>query len=231
VCHDRDVRDLLVVLFWLWLLVALAVYGYRIFRRVTQGPKATRDSTSAEGPTGDGGLRARLGMSPPPPLPDGPVEARLPESLRRAGSPPPDGVAVIPTGGPASSTEVPTPATGVAGAPGGPGAIDPPLRRPTTLAEALAGIRMPADLLPLVSTDEPGLVDGRRARFGATGTNVPTVAVALGEELRRLGYVVDGLETLGSTRAGLTATRDEVTVSVSVTIDDDTGSVVAELNV
>ena len=82
--------------------------------------------------------------------------------------------------------------------------------RMVTLAEALQGIRMPEDLLPLIEPGEPGRVDGRRARFGGTGTNVPTVAVALGEELRRLGYTVDGLETITSARAGLTATRDDI---------------------
>ena len=107
-----------------------------------------------------------------------------------------------------------------------------PTRLPT-LAEALEGIQMPAGLLPVVSPDEPGLADGRRARFAATGTNVPVVTTSLAEELRRLGYAVDGLDTLTSDRAGLSASRHDLAVAVAATIeiDGETGAVVVELNV
>ncbi len=100
-----------------------------------------------------------------------------------------------------------------------------------TLAEALQGIQMPEGLVPVISTDGPGVADDRRARFSATGTNVPLVAVSLTEELRRLGYAVDGMDTMTSTRAGLTATRDSTAVAATIDIDDDTGAVVVDLKV
>lgn len=235
-CHDSTVRDVLVVLFWLWLLLALGVYAYRIIRRATKGPKAEREARAAGGdgvaPTG-GSVLSRLGTGSAPPLPEGPIEARLPRSLQDL---PPavdaEGHVVIPSGGPSD----------VARAAGHHGDADAstagdeasgagPQPTPVTLAEALQGIRMPADLLPIVDPGEPGLVDGRRARFGATGTSVPAVATALGDELRRLGYTVDGLDTVTSARAGLTATRDANAVAATIEIDDDTGAVVVQLNV
>ena len=144
------------------------------------------------------------------PLPDGPIEARLPQSLQNVPPPAAADDVVIPHGGPADVTRSVRPES----TPSSPTAEPAPIGMPrmVTLAEALQGIRMPEDLLPLVEPGEPGLADGRRARFGGTGTNVPTVAVALGDELRRLGYTVDGLETITSARAGLTATRDDVAV-------------------
>lgn len=230
-CHHSNVRDVLVVLFWVWLLVALGVYVYRIYRRATTGPKAERAARATDGaaPTGASVL-SRLGKGSPPPLPEGPLEARLPRSLQNV--PPPvdaEGHLVIPSGGPSEIAraavhhddhDAPAPPDDMAS--------PAPLPAHVTLAEALKGIQMPADLLPMV---EPGLIDGRRARFGATGTNVPTVAVALGDELRRLGYTVSGLDTISSTRAGLAATRDTTSVAATVEINDDTGAVVVQLNV
>jgi len=43
VCHDSIVRQVLLVLFWLWVLVALGVYAYRIYRRAVRGPKAEQE--------------------------------------------------------------------------------------------------------------------------------------------------------------------------------------------
>jgi hypothetical protein len=234
VCHHSPVRDVLVVLFWIWLLAALGVYGYRLYRRATQGPKAQRQADAPGTASSEGGLLSRLGQSSPPPLPEGPIEARLPQSLQHM--PPPAGAigdageVVIPPGGPSDVTRASTqPRAGDTTPTPTPEPVGMP--RMVTLGEALQGIHMPEDLLPVVEAGDPGVIDGRRARFGATGTNVPTVAVALGDELRRLGFAVDGLETITSTRAGLTATRDAMSVAASIEIDDDTGAVTVELNV
>ncbi len=228
-CHDSPVRDVLVVLFWIWVLAALGVYAYRLWRRATKGPKKAREAASADGTAdggGEGGLLSRFTQGSVAPLPEGPIEARLPQSLQNVPPPTPDGDVVIPPGGPADAATAARPDP----QPTEP-APAPAMPRMVTLAEALQGIRMPEDLLPLVEPGEPGLADGRRARFGGTGTNVPTVAVALGDELRRLGYAVDGLETITSARAGLTATRDDLSVAATVHLDDDTGAVVVELNI
>ena len=55
-------------------------------------------------------------------------------------------------------------------------------------------------------------------------------AVALADELRRLGYAVDGLDTMTSARAGLSARRDEVTVAATVDLDDADGTVRVQLH-
>jgi hypothetical protein len=220
VCHDRVVRDVLVVLFWLWLLIALGVYGYRIVRRFTQGPKAERQAR-ANGATSaatedDAPPRKAFGRAAPPPLPEGPLEPRLPRSLQ----------GVTPEGEPSEITDS-APTAGTTSP-----AEDAPLapsERPT-LADALAGIRMPDGLLPVIDPGLPGLADGRIAHFAATGTTVPEVTVALADELRRLGYGVDGLDTMTADRAGISATRDGTTVSAVIDVDDANGAVRVQLH-
>jgi hypothetical protein len=222
VCHDRDVRDVLVVLFWLWLLVAVGVYGYRIVRRVSQGPKGERQARAA----GSAAARADeaapprrgFGLTAPPPLPEGPLEPRLPRSLE----------GVIPEGDPMAPADT-APASAAAGGASPDHAPLPPAARPT-LAEALAGITMPDALLPVVDPSLPGLADGRIAHFAGTGTTVAEVATALGDELRRLGYAVDGLDTMTTGRAGLSGTRDGTTVSAAIDLDDSDGSVRVQLS-
>jgi hypothetical protein len=223
------VRDALVVLFWLWVLVAVGVYGFRFFRRVTQGPKAVRaekaaaageargTATAAEPPSG--GILSGLGRSTPPPLPDGPIEARLPKSLQDRPAPDATGA----TAGLAADPTATEPVGDDASAP-------PPIPRMPTLAEALEGIRMPDDLLPSIDPSDLATADGRMARFSGTGTNVPTVAAEVGDELKRLGYAVDGLDTVTSARAGLSAHRDGTTVTAAVGLDDETGAVVVTLS-
>jgi hypothetical protein len=201
------VREVLVVLFWLWVLVAVGVYAYRIWRRVTQGPKSERQASEA----GDGATRSglgRLGRSSPPPLPEGPVEARLPASLQNA-----------------PAADAATPAAGtepVPSVPGPPAASSP---RVMTVAEAVQGIRMPDGLLPVVDPADPAVRDGRLARFSGTGTTVETVTAELADELNRLGFSVDGLSTATPVRAGLSARRDDAAVAY----DEDSTAVVVEL--
>jgi hypothetical protein len=226
------VRNVLVVLFWLWVLVALGIYAYRIFRRITQGPKSDRVARAegtTEAPGAEprrGGLLSGLTGPPPPPLPEGPVEARLPKALQDL--PPPAAAAHDDHAEPAAvdAGAAPAPAAHEADP------VEPaPIPRPPTLAEALRGIRMPDALLPDVDPTDAAITDGRRARFTGTGTSVPAVAVELGEELKRLGYAVDGLDTVTSSRAGISAHRDGTTVTAGVGLDDDTGAVVVQLGI
>jgi hypothetical protein len=205
------VRDVLVVLFWLWVLVAVGVYAYRIWRRVTQGPKSERQGSGA----GDGSTRSglgRLGRASPPPLPEGPVEARLPASLQNA-----------------PAAEAPTPAAGIEPERNVPGATAASSPRATSVAEAVQGIRMPDALVPVVDPTDPAVRDGRLARFSGTGTTVEAVTAELADELTRLGFSVDGLSTATPVRAGLSARRDGAAVSATVAYDDDSTAVVVEL--
>ena len=199
------------MLFWLWVLVALGVYSHRIWRRVTKGPKAERQAAAASAPDGKG----RLARSSPPPLPDGPVEARLPKALQvpgpaAAGDPDPEG------------------RTGADGAPGSEGPSAVPSRIPT-VAEVVEGIRMPDGLLPVVDPSDLAPRDGRVARFSGTGTTVEVVTAELASELMRLGFAVDGLTTASAVRAGLSASRDDASVGATVAYDDDSTAVVVEL--
>ncbi len=222
-CHDRGVRDVLVVLFWLWLLVALGVYGFRIVRRVSQGPKGERQARAAgdaASPSDEAAPPRRgFGLSTPPPLPEGPIEPRLPRSLQ----------GVVPEGEPTAPAGSPPAGAGAGGGASPEHAPLPPAARPT-LAEALAGIAMPDGLLPVVDPALPGIADGRIAHFAGSGATVAEVATALGDELRRLGYAVDGLDTMTADRAGLSGTRDGTTVSVAIDRDDSDGSVRVQLH-
>lgn len=86
------------------------------------------------------------------------------------------------------------------------GATRPPVGG-ATLAEALQGIRMPADLSP-VSTDH---IDARRAVFVTASATAETVATAVADELERLGFLLDpvGHDTI-------TARRNDSLVEVRV---------------
>jgi hypothetical protein len=209
------VRDALVVLFWLWVLVALGVYAYRIWRRISKGPKAEREAGAAAG-------RGPLAGPAPPPLPDGPVEARLPRSLRDA--PPAEAPGRVDGGAPgAAGAAAPT-------AEASPSAPTPPTDAATTVADAVQGIELPEGLLPVVEMGDQAMLEGRRARFSATATTVESVAAALAAELDRLGYAVDGLDTVRPDRAGLSAVRGTTAVTTKVHLDDDTGAVLVELS-
>jgi hypothetical protein len=97
------------------------------------------------------------------------------------------------------------------------------------LADALKGIRMPDRLLPVVDPADPDR--DRTARFSGTGTTVEAVTSGLADELRRLGFAVDGLETATPARAGLTASRDDAVVRAAVSYDADSTAVIVELSV
>ncbi|HEY6533991.1 MAG TPA: hypothetical protein VIY72_16905 [Acidimicrobiales bacterium] len=209
-------RDVLVVLFWLWVLMAVGVYAYRIWRRVTKGSKAERQAAAqTAGSDGSEPAGGRLGRSAPPPLPDGPVEARLPKALQDQGPP-------------ATSPASPRDQSGadLVSAPA-PVAETPP--RMPTVAETVQGIQMPDRLLPVVDPADSAMRDGRLARFAGTGTTVEAVTIELAAEFARLGFSVDGLATATPVRAGLSASRDGATVAASVAYDDDSTAVVVEL--
>lgn len=123
-CHDLAVPTALVALFWLWLAFALGVYVYRLWRRITQGPKSVREARAAGLETPD------AAPTPPPAAP--PVATSVPpvadpEPAGRTGlfaaAPPPDALA------------------------------DDGAERPT-VAEALQGVSMPCGLAPVPRPDE-----------------------------------------------------------------------------
>lgn len=223
-CQHLGVRDALVVLFWLWVVVALCVYGYRLYRRLSGGGRS-REGAGGDDTTTTGAPRRLVGRRSEPPLPEGPLEPRLPRSLQQPGA-----AAAGPSSGGLADPSSKSADTGGDGAATGataPGDTPPP--RPVTVAEALSGIQLPDGLLPLVEADDLGAPDGRTARFSATGTSGSAVAGELATELQRIGYDVDG-PTPGADGTRLRCARRGTTVTGTV-VEDDDGRVVVELRV
>jgi len=169
----------LAVVFWAWVLVSIVVLlRRRATRRATARMEATEDAMV-------------------PPITD--------EEVRPADADVPVPVAV--GAGARSAPSPPTPP------PGFDTPTDPIVDRPAPrsapaagVADALVGIRMPCDLVPLVldrlATDHITL--------STTGHAAETVGPALADEIERLGYVVrpisdnEVLATRGTTELRLT---------------------------
>lgn len=220
------------VVFWIWFALAVAVYGYRVWRRVTKGPKREREARQLAEEGRAAGLGERLGRKGLPPLPDGPLEPRLPRALQDR-PPAGGGPASSPAGAPSPSAgpaaraiRTPVPSVGVpAPAPDAP-APAPPIAAPT-VAEALRGIDLPCELVPVVETDDPAVVSGHRVVFSTRTATFRAVAAGLADELERLGYNV--ADTPADTDGRLlTATRGAVVVAARVTADE-AGAVTADV--
>ena len=205
------------MLFWLWFAVALGVYGYRLWRRVSQGPKAQREARAAAAEGRAAGLGdtagSRLRRRELPPLPDGPLEPRLPKSLADVG--PPEGE------GPVPSTQPPTnppEVTSETGEPRG-AAAGTPVGRPT-VAAALRGIDLPGDLVPLVDGDDAEVAAGHKVTFTTRDASLRSVVAGLADELERLGYVVDQSIVGDGAEHRLSAGRADSELALVVRVDD-----------
>lgn len=197
-------RNVLVAVFWTWLLVALGVYAYRISRRIA------RRSTGADEPA--------AAEAPPAPVeaPPGPV-AGPPVGLT---ADPPPRAGPSPTSSPPSS---PPPTGGDEGdgrrglfaarpepAPERPSDAPPPGR--PTVAEAVTGIAVPCDLVPLVGGE--ARIDPYRVVFSTDRADAATVGAALADELERLGY---SLRSTSDHEA--VAVRADLSLSVAIVTD------------
>lgn len=192
----------LVVLFYVWLVVSLGILAYRVATRNSRRSAVTRAS--------DTDRALRTDWAPPP-------SASPTEHPRPIPAQPP-----TPPAGPPSSK--------APGRPVGPGErppLDPPLVPPlapprpspppvhrsdlppaTTLIEALAGIAMPCDLLPLTSVE--GRVLGERELLLATsGHPAEDVGEAFASALEALGYEIT---PMGPVTVLATRGPDRVTV-------------------
>jgi hypothetical protein len=224
------VRQVLVALFWFWFAVAVLVYGYRLYRRVTQGPKSEREAKAAAAEGRAVGLGQRVGKRDAlPPLPDGPIEARLPSSLVGKAPPGAEGAlstaAASTTMGVGADTADGSRSTSVGAEPGPP----PPPSRPTVVA-ALAGISLPCQLVPVVDVADDAVSEGYRVLFSTRSSTVRGVTAAMADELERLGYEVTDTASGDEGEARkLRARRAGMSVDVEVRAGDDPSSVVADV--
>jgi hypothetical protein len=199
------VRNVFVGLLWLWLLVSLGIYAYRLYRRFTQGPKAEPEE-----------LEAPKSVAPDVPI-IGPAAAAT-----RAVPPTPAAAEAITPVVPRRSVDrpVPGPADGSTGRAGlfAPADVTPsPTERPVTsntdarptVAEVLHGIVMPCDLSPIV--DPNRVFDPYRVAFSTNTVPAATVGAAVGDELERLDFAL-----ASTTSNQLAATKGDRRVTVTI---------------
>jgi hypothetical protein len=180
--------QLLVGLLYVWLLASLAVYAWRGYRKVvhheTRQDRAARRAGAAPADT----VPAPVEAPPEGSLVREAIRAELEERAAAGGADPPppgrSGVFARPAGGPDA----------------------PPPRAP--VAELVAGIALPCDLVPLVTGDE---LDPHRAVFATTAHDATEVGAALADELERLGF---SLRTVGDTEAVATRAGAELRVRI-----------------
>lgn len=174
----------LLVLFYLWVAVSVVILVYRfVGRRRTRGPKPVRAAD------------VRPTVAPPAPtLPSAPPATAPPPE--RAAPPP---AAATPPAAPVSPT---TPSTTTAA--GGIG------RPSSSLMEALAGITLPCDLLPM-TTVEGRTLGPRELLLVTSGHTGAEVGRALGAAVAELGYAVT---PLGSSRALAARGPDQITITI-----------------
>jgi hypothetical protein len=199
------VRNLLVGLLWLWLLVSLGVYGYRLWRRV-----AKRSGTDHDGATLGDEMRAA------------PIAPRAADTAPVVPSPPLAAPPAIPTPPPQPS---PPPSRSRADDQGGRSGFFAPSTpsRPTpdattarpVVADVLQGISLPCDLSPIVDTGRA--LDPYRVAFVTHRATPAEVGAGVGDELERLGF---SLATVSDTE--LEATKDEGRVVVTLHPDPST---------
>lgn len=219
----------IVTLYWSWFAISLAILARRLVRRLLGGSSRAssraRSLPVAPGPAGD--------VAPDGVDPNAELEARVrarvaalaggsatdllePDLVEPALVEPVPAEPVLLEPVPAEPA-LPEPAHSHASLAGTVFAGLPrPVRSPiagarVSLAEALQGIRMPEELVPLVHVD--GIDLERRVVLATQGRSADDVGAALADELRRLGY---GLEATGP--ADVIARRGDDQLSVHLRV-------------
>lgn len=195
----KGMPPVLAVLFWAWLLVSVVVI---VQRRATKRAAARTDEGQQHEPPAD--LDVTDVAEPDPDV--APFEAQVHASVGAGPT-----VPFLPT------TPTPPPPVETATAPGPPPGFEAPVA-PTLdgsahrsapaagVADALMGIRMPCELVPLVFDR----LSSGRITLSTTGHAAEEVGTALADEVERLGYVLrplsdhEVLATRGGTGLRLT---------------------------
>ncbi len=180
---------------WLWLSVSLAVYGYRLYRRATQGSKQARQAQER----GAGDRRGPGTDS------TGPASALIQNPIAGFDVPPSP---VPPSPVPPSPVPPAPPASIGASAP----STTPASERRTArvpVAEAVQGIQLPCDLAPLLG--DINRLDPFDVAFFTRTFDGDHVRDALAAELGRLGFGVTA-----TTSHRLVASRADAELVVTV---------------
>jgi hypothetical protein len=153
--------QVLVVLLYVWLLVALGVYAWRAYRRIVHNEtRKDRVARQGEGLPAEDPFTAATSTSTP---------STAPEGTEPAGEP--------------AAAEAPSDRRGVFAARAAP---DERAGARPTVAELVEGISLPCGLTPVVAGD----IDPHRVTFTTSGHQPGEVGSALADELERLGYTL-----------------------------------------
>lgn len=160
-CHDSLVPTPIVVLFYLWLAVSVVLLIHRLATRNRRQSRTVR--STAQQPT------IPLDWAPPDATPASapPTPSARPEPVPGTTAPPPTAPPPTP-----ARTDMPRPGAGS-----------------STLMEALAGITLPCDLMPL-TTAEGRVLSGRDLLLITNGHSAFEVGRSLGESMGALGYAL-----------------------------------------
>lgn len=178
------------ILFWLWFLTSVVILVRRVIRRRRER-RVRRDAMHAA--LHDDGVASESDVenSGPGPEFEGDVdrswEADEPTPVAATPTPP------APTRAPAPpSPPVAAPVTTRVAATASPVAtIARAAATPVTVAQVIAGIEMPCDLVPLTLSDHDMRYDrGQRAHFVTTQVPAAIVVASLVDELERVGLTV-----------------------------------------
>jgi len=180
----------LLVLFYLWVALSVVILVYRLVTRRRRSPRTrvVKASDLEVRPASPSTVTVSPPLAPP--------EAVPPTGAPASGAA--DGE------GPAMAPAAPAPP---AASPAAPGADDGPA---ASLMEALAGIRLPCDLLPMTVV-EGRTLGPRELLLVTSGYTGAEVGRALGDAVAALGYSVT---PLGSDRALAARGRDEITITI-----------------
>ncbi len=168
--------DFLVIVFWLWFAAGALILLHRLVTTGTfrPGGKKERGTTDAERQATaerHAAFEAQLAAFAPAEPSRTPAHQRL------------DGPPSATAGDVDVLDPAPVPAS-LPASPSNPDGLLPAAARVRTLVEALDGIHMPADLVP-IPDDRP---DPRHVFFATETTSAAGVAEALADELERIGF-------------------------------------------
>ena len=200
-------------IFYLWLIVSVCVYGYRIFRRLTRGKTE-----------GSQVVRAATPVNPVEPLPESSGGSRdsapaapfpSPPTARRdsgGGGPHEDRSAGVAPVAPSNKAGTTSGRTGLFAASEAKRSAEAPR---LAVARLLEGISLPCDLAPVISADKPVRASvGLHVAFSTSGVDPREIGQKLGDELERLGFSVESVSA-----SQVQATRQDGGLLVSLLTD------------